>query len=177
MRIRLTLLLVAILLLAGFATLNWGEFVRPAQLSWGWSTAEAPLGLVLLALLALSWVGFLIGSAYLETHYQLAAHRNGKALEAQRALADKAEASRFTELRAYLESEAVLTMQREAASATRIENMLQRDQRERMLSMDRLNALLATYPSDAAPSAVPRAVGRTSDLSQRPAPVPVAGSG
>ena len=65
MRTRLTILLVAILLMAGFAILNWSEFVRPAQLSWGWSVGEAPLGLVMMALLALSWVGFLIGSAYL----------------------------------------------------------------------------------------------------------------
>ena len=153
MRTRLTLLLVAILLMAGFAALNWSEFVRPAQLSWGWSSGEAPLGLVMLALIALSWVGFLIGSAYLATHYQLAAHRNSKTLEAQRLLADKAEASRFTELRTYLESQATLAAQREAATTTRLENAVHRDQRELLAAMDRLGAKMAMRPGDVARAA------------------------
>ena len=70
MRTRLTLLLIAIAALAGFALLNWSELVRPVQLSWGWRVGEAPLGLILLSVLVSSWVGFLIGSAYLETRFQ-----------------------------------------------------------------------------------------------------------
>ena len=41
MRTRLTLLFVAIVLMAGFAALNWSEFAHPAQLSWGWGSAES----------------------------------------------------------------------------------------------------------------------------------------
>lgn len=140
MRIRLTLLLVAIAALAAFAAFNWGEFVRPAQLSWGFGTGEAPLGLVLLAVLAVSWVGFLLASAYLETHYQLASHRNLKALEAQRLLADKAEASRFTELRAYLESQATLAAQRDVASASRVEQAVRRELVEMRALLERQTA-------------------------------------
>lgn len=161
MRTRLTLLLVAILLLAVFATLNWSEFVRPAQLSWGAGVGEAPLGLVLLALLALSWVGFLLGSAYLDTHYQLAAHRNSKALDAQRVLADKAEASRFVELRAYLESQAALASARESAANSRLEHAAQRDHREILTAIERVNALLAAYPGATAQPVVVRHDGRT----------------
>ena len=145
MRTRLTLLLVGIVLMAAFAALNWSEFMRPAQISWGWRISEAPLGLVLLALLALSWIGFLIGSAYMETRYQLAAHRNSKILEAQRALADKAEASRFTELRTYLESQTALGVQREIATTNRLEAAVHQDRHEILGAMDRLTHLLSAH--------------------------------
>lgn len=161
MRTRLTLLLVAILLMAGFAILNWSEFVRPAQLSWGWSVGEAPLGLVMMALLALSWVGFLIGSAYLETRYQLAAHRSAKALDAQRLLADKAEASRFVELRAYLESQAALASARESAASSRLEHAAQRDQRDLLAAVEGLSARLALYTGDTAQPVALRQDSRT----------------
>lgn len=127
MRIRMILLLAAIAVLAGFAAINWGEFVRPVTLSWGFGVVEAPLGLLLLGLLAASWVGFLLMSSYLDTRYQLEAHRQTKLLEAQRVLADKAEASRFTELRTYLESQASLAAQRDVASASRLEQAVQRE--------------------------------------------------
>ncbi len=152
MRTRLTLLLVGIVLMAVFAALNWSEFVRPAQISWGWSMGEAPLGLVMLALLLLSWVGFLIGSAYLETRYQLAAHRNSKILEAQRVLADKAESSRFTELRTYIESQTALAVQREIATATRLEQAVHLDRNEMMGAMDRLSRMLAACSGEVARS-------------------------
>jgi hypothetical protein len=152
MRTRLTLLSVGIALVAVFAALNWSEFARPAQLSWGWRIGEAPLGLVMLALLVVSWVGFLIGSTYLETRYQLAAHRSSKILDAQRVLADKAEASRFTELRTYLESQTALAVQREIATATRLEQAVHQERSEMMGAMDRLSRTVAAYPSELARS-------------------------
>lgn len=144
MRTRLTLLIASIAAIAAFAALNWTEFVRPVQLSWGFGIGEAPLGLILLGVLVVSWLGFLVGSAYQETHYQLLAHRNAKALEAQRVLADKAEASRFVELRSYLEAQAVLAAQRESGTSDRIEHTLQQNHRELRAALDRLGALQAT---------------------------------
>ena len=160
MRTRLTLLLVGIVLMAVFAAFNWSEFVRPAQLSWGWRISEAPLGLVMLALLVLSWIGFLIGSTYLETRYQLAAHRNSKLLDAQRILADKAEASRFTELRTYLESQTALAVQREIATAARLEQAVHQERHEMMGAMDRLSRMLAAYSVEGARNEGGRLDGR-----------------
>jgi len=161
MRTRLTLLFVGIVVIAFFAALNWSEFVRPAQLSWGWRIGEAPLGLVMLALLVLSWVGFLIGSAYLETRYQLAAHRNSKILDAQRVLADRAEASRFTELRTYLESQTALAVQREIATTTRLEQAVHQERNEMMGAMDRLSRMLAANSGEIARSEGTRPDGRS----------------
>ncbi len=161
MRTRLIVLLVPIVALSAFVALNWSQFVQPSQISWGWGSGDAPLGLILLAVLALSWIGFLVGTAYLETRYKLDAHRNAKALEAQRLLADKAEASRFFELRAYLESQATLAVQRENATVTHLEQAVRRDQREMLDAVERLNAKLTVYTGGLAERVVVRQDGHT----------------
>ena len=51
MRARLIFIVVAILLLAAFAALNWSEFNRTAPLSFGVIRHQAPLGLILLGVL------------------------------------------------------------------------------------------------------------------------------
>jgi uncharacterized integral membrane protein len=48
MRIRTILLVVSILLLAGFVALNIDEFTRVSMLSLGVTTIQVPLGLVML---------------------------------------------------------------------------------------------------------------------------------
>ena len=48
MRTRTIALVVAILLVAGFAALNWAEVVRPAPLLFGPIVADAPANLVVL---------------------------------------------------------------------------------------------------------------------------------
>lgn len=104
MRTRTTLLVVAILLVAGFAALNWGEVVRPTTLLFGPIAADAPLGLILLALLALTLVLFLASSIAMRTQSLIDYRQHHKTLEAQRELADKAEASRFVDLRQQLDT-------------------------------------------------------------------------
>src|SRR3954466_9752130 len=54
MRARFILLVLAILLVAGFAAQNWAEFNRPSSLNVGVTTVEAPLGLILLIVLGVA---------------------------------------------------------------------------------------------------------------------------
>src|ERR1700712_5464120 len=103
MRTRSILLVVAILLVAGFAALNWSEIVRSAPLSFGIMVTDAPLGAILLALLAITLVLFLASTAAMRTQSLLDYRNHQKTLEAQRDLADRAEASRFVELRKHLD--------------------------------------------------------------------------
>ena len=103
MRARTIVLLVAILLVAGFAALNWSEFMRPSQLSFGAFITEAPLGMIMLTLLVVALGAFLLASAVMRTETLVESHHHHKTLEQQRNLADKAEASRFTELRQHLD--------------------------------------------------------------------------
>lgn len=104
MRARLILLVFVILVVAGFAAQNWAEFNRPSSLNIGVTTVEAPLGLILLIVLGLVLLVFIAAAASLRTRSLIESRQHSRALHAQRELADKAEASRFTDLRQMLDS-------------------------------------------------------------------------
>lgn len=105
MPLRTLLLLLFIALIAGFAALNWAAFATPVPLSLAVTTVEAPLGLVMLGLVVLVTLAFLGYVAVFQGRLLLETRRHAKELQAQRQLADQAEASRFTELRSLLQAE------------------------------------------------------------------------
>jgi hypothetical protein len=100
---RHAVIVVLLALVALFALLNWSLITAPTTLSLGFAEVQAPLGLVLLGLLGLITAAFLFYVVYLQSTVLLETRRHARELEASRSLADQAEASRFTELRAYLE--------------------------------------------------------------------------
>ena len=101
-----SLLIVGVLILIGLlAALNWSAFTAPTSLWLIVGTVEAPLGLLMLLVIALLTVLFLVFIVYLQASVLLESRRYAKELQAQRELADRAEASRFTELRQMLEQE------------------------------------------------------------------------
>ena len=103
MKARTALLTLIVLVIVLLATFNWHALSQIVPVSVGVTTFEAPLGLIMLcltALLAIFFVAYVVtlqGSVLMETR------RHNKEMVAQRELADKAEASRFTELRTVLE--------------------------------------------------------------------------
>jgi len=105
MRTRTLLLLLALIGIAVFAAVNWTAITTPTTLSLVVTTVEAPIGLIMLSLTTLLTVLFLVFVAYLQTTVILEARRHTHELQEQRQLADQAEASRFTELRGFLETE------------------------------------------------------------------------
>lgn len=82
-----------------FALVNWTAFTAPTPLSLGVTTVQAPLGLIMLALLAFVCVLFAVWVIALQAGALRDARRQTRELQAQRDLADKAEASRLSELR------------------------------------------------------------------------------
>jgi uncharacterized integral membrane protein len=104
MRIRSLLLILVIALIAAFTVLNWGVFLADTPLSLGISTVQAPLGLVMLGLLIFVVAYCLVYVLYLQSNVLMDTRRNAKELQIHRELADKAEASRFTELRGFVEA-------------------------------------------------------------------------
>jgi uncharacterized integral membrane protein len=89
-----------ILVLVGFfALINWQVFSALTPLSLGFTTVQAPLGLIMLGLTAFLCVLFTVWVISLQASALMEARRQTKALQTQRELADKAEASRFIELR------------------------------------------------------------------------------
>ena len=100
-----TLLLVLLAVLIGaFAMVNWPAFAEPTTLSLVVTSFTAPLGLLMLGLVGAMVVAFAVYVAVWQARLLMEARRQSKELQAQRTLADQAEASRFTELRSYLEA-------------------------------------------------------------------------
>ncbi len=143
MRARTILLIVAIVAVVLFSLLNWGEFSRPTTLNLGWRTATAPLGLLMLGLLGLTLIGWLISSASSHTRMLMEGRQNAKALQAQRELAEKAEASRFTDLRQALDQHLRETRQRETTMQTEFDKSMTNHQRELHNQLEQMHRSLS----------------------------------
>lgn len=114
-----------------FAVLNWAAFTAPTALTLGFADVNAPLGLIMLVLTALVSGLFLVYIVFQQAGVILEARRYAKDLKAQRELADKAEASRFTELRGFLDGE-LRRIEGQGAASTR-EVVARVEQLERQL--------------------------------------------
>jgi uncharacterized integral membrane protein len=104
MSLRTVALLLILLLFGIFVAVNWAAFTTPTTLSLVAGTVEAPLGVVMLGLTAALAAVFLAYAFYLQSTVLVETRRMAREVEAQRRLADQAEASRFTELRGMLEA-------------------------------------------------------------------------
>lgn len=104
MKLRTLFLLLVLLAVGGFTALNWSAVLAPTPLNLGVATVQAPLGLILLGALVLLVVQFLVYVLYLQTTVLFDARSHAKELQANRKLADAAEASRFTELTARIDT-------------------------------------------------------------------------
>ena len=88
-----------------FTLLNWTQFTTPVPLSLGFTTVQAPLGLTMLGVVVFLAVLFVVWAMSLQATALMDSRRLSRELQLQRELADKAEASRFTELRTFLAAE------------------------------------------------------------------------
>jgi uncharacterized integral membrane protein len=103
MNLRTFSLLIIVALIALLAALNWNTLATPSAVSLGVAEIQAPLGVLMLALTCLMAVFFLAYVLWMQGSVLMESRRHAKEMQAQRDLADKAEASRFTELRGVLE--------------------------------------------------------------------------
>ena len=99
------IILAAFVLLAFFAVANWTLLTAPATLDFLAFTVQGPLGLILLGVTLSFAALFAIYALSLRTSTLVETRRHMKELQAQRDLADKAEASRFTALGSSVEQE------------------------------------------------------------------------
>lgn len=99
MRVRTVLLVLVLALIGLFVGVNWPAFAAPARLSLLVAQVELPVGLLALgcALLVLLTCGIYL--ALWRSSVLLESRQQARELQAQRALADQAEASRVVQLR------------------------------------------------------------------------------
>lgn len=114
MRFRTLLLIALMLVLAAFVALNFDAVMQMTALNLGFTELQAPLGLVMLGIVVAMFAVFLVALLYLQAAHAVELRRVTKDATEQRHLADKAEASRFTELREYLKAEMQKTAERDA---------------------------------------------------------------
>ncbi|HUC99667.1 MAG TPA: hypothetical protein VMR88_14355 [Candidatus Polarisedimenticolaceae bacterium] len=105
MYLRTLMILVVLVLIAVFSALNWSAFIAPTVLSLGFTSVEAPLGLILLGIVAVLTLLFLVYITYLQSTVLLESRRHARELQLQRDLAEQAETSRFNQLRTFTETE------------------------------------------------------------------------
>lgn len=98
-------ILIGLVLLGIFTIANLSLLAEPSQLNLLVATVQGPLGLILLGILFVFVALFAIYALSVRATALVETRRHMKELEAQRGLADKAEASRFTALSGQLEQE------------------------------------------------------------------------
>jgi hypothetical protein len=145
MYLRTLLILAVLVTVAIFTAINWSAFITPTTLSVIFAKVEAPLGLVLLGLIAVLTLLFLVYVVYLQSSVLLESRRYARELQAQRELADQAEASRFNQLQAFLNSELRRVAQKSEESKTGVLTKLEELERELRSVVEQSGNTLAAY--------------------------------
>ncbi|MBI2467992.1 MAG: DNA cytosine methyltransferase [Candidatus Rokubacteria bacterium] len=141
-----TLVIVLILVLLGaFAWLNWATFTTPTPLHLLVTRMEAPLGLLMLGVVATLTLLYFLFAVGLETTALLEARRHARELEAQRKLAEDAEASRYTELRRFLDAELAALRAAPTEAGREVIARLERLEEALKAEVERAGNTLAAY--------------------------------
>lgn len=112
------LIFAGLIFLGVFTLINWSALTTPTTLSFVAFNIEAPLGLVLLGSNLVFVTLFTAYVLILRTAMLMDAHRFARELKGQQHLAEKAEASRLSELRSQLDRE--FAQLRETAEQSRV---------------------------------------------------------
>ena len=145
MRTKILFLIIGIALITAFAVLNVDEFTRTSTLNLGVTTMQLPLGLVMLMLLMVALLVFLVTTLYMHSSNLLENRKHAKLLTTQRELADKAEASRFTELRLYLESQSAVAVQQKRDTLVALEARLAQTEKLLLNRLEQSDNTTAAY--------------------------------
>jgi uncharacterized integral membrane protein len=136
-----TVLWIVLALTAAFAALNWPAFNTPQPLWLGFTTITAPLGVLLFGALVLTALLLLV-----EQLSGLAeSRRYAREIEAQRKLAEKAEESRYSELRTYLSEEIARAEQRSLDTRATLVNRVDALERDMRAALDQASTSIAAY--------------------------------
>lgn len=145
MRTSTFLLLLVLAAIGLFAALNWPAFNQPTTLSLGFTAVTAPIGLIMLGLLVAVSAIFLAYLVTLQTSVLLETRRHARELQSHRALADQAEASRFTELRKFIESELNARTARDAEMHNSLLAKMDRMDESLRIALQDSNNTMAAY--------------------------------
>jgi len=104
MKSRIALLVLVVVVIGALGFFNFPYLAQNVPMSLGVTEVEGPLGLIMLALTTVLAVVFIVYVIGMQGTWLLEARAHTKEMTAQRELAEKAEASRLTELRTAMEN-------------------------------------------------------------------------
>lgn len=145
MHIRTIVISLIVLATAALAALNWVALSTPSSINFGVTSVEAPLGLIMLGLTTALVVVFVAYVVYLHSSVMLETRRHSKEMSAQRELADKAEASRFTELRNYLDTQRQQSVAADAQAHAALLGRLEQLEKTLTLRVEQTDNSLAAH--------------------------------
>lgn len=145
MRTKILLFIISIVLMAGFTMLNVDEFTRISTLNLGLTTMQLPLGLVMLLIVVAMSLIFLAVTIYMHSTQLIETRKYARELTAQRELADKAEASRFSELRRYMEAQTALAINRDSDALAALERRLTETEKRLLERLEQTDNTAAAY--------------------------------
>jgi hypothetical protein len=142
MRARLVFIILVALVVGAIAALNWPEVTRTSHLNFGVVGADAPLGAILLGAFLLTLAVFLLSSVVMESRNMVRWNRHHRELEAQRELAERAETSRFTDLRQHIDNTLRDSRQRESLGSREFEKSMLQSHRDLRTHLENMNRSL-----------------------------------
>ncbi len=145
MRLPSLLLLVVLILVLAFAVVNWSVIIAPTTVSLLVADVQAPLGLIMLGIILAVTALFLAFAVYLQTRTLLDSRRHSREMHEQRELADKAESSRFTELRGFLEVELRKLSEQIAESRTSVTGRVEQAEKGLHTTIEQSGNSLSAY--------------------------------
>lgn len=145
MYLRTVLIILVLGLVAIFAIFNWSAFSAPTTLTLGFATVEAPLGLILLGVVGVVTALFLVYVVFLQSSTLMESRRQARELQAQREIADRAEASRFEQLRSTMEGEIKQLQSQAAESKAAMLARLDDLERDLRMAVEQSGNTLAAY--------------------------------
>ncbi len=143
--IRALVFSVILLLIGLFALLNWATFTASTTLSLGFTTVQAPLGLIMFGLLVFMTVLFTVWALAMQASVMRETRRYARELQTQRDLVGNAETSRFTELRTLLTGEQQRLAQSHEELRSALLLRLNRMEEEIRARLDHATDSLSTY--------------------------------
>lgn len=139
-----TVLWIVLALTALFAAMNWPAFNTPQPLWLGFTTVTAPLGVLLLGALVTVAVLLLV-----EQSAALAESRRfHREIDTQRKLAERAESSRYSELRAYFSEEMARAEQRALDTRAALVNRVDALERDLRTALEQSGSSVVAYLAD-----------------------------
>jgi len=145
MRARTALLVLILVALAIFAALNWAVITSPTQIHLVFARIEAPLGVILLGVTVGVTLLFGVFLTWIETSAMLETRRYARDLQAQRQLAETAEASRYTDLKACLQAEMASLRTLVEGKSAEVSERANRAEEQLRGEIERANNTLTAY--------------------------------